>query len=139
MPKPEKDPLCLEVTARAVGLGQPFDLAAQLINGADRLVNRLRDGRAVLLASEQLMAWNVSTWRAGTPTTVAPAGTSSTTTALAPIEALAPTAPADHLSPSDPDLALDRCASTSPARKPIVTNGAIVTPEWISTRPSATT
>jgi hypothetical protein len=76
----------------------------------------------------------------GRPVTVAPGGTSSTTTAPAPTFAPAPIRTAPITFAPVPMLTSRSIVGplTSPARRPIVTNGPITVPEWISTRPSTT-
>ena len=66
----------------------------------------------------------------GRPDHVAPAGTSSTTTALAPIVAPSPMRTGPITFAPVPMLTLRSIVAprTSPARRPIVTNGAIIAP-----------
>ena len=70
-----------------------------------------------------------------------PDGTSSTTTAFAPITAPSPIRTGPITFAPVPMLTLRSIVAprTFPARSPIVTHGAIVTPSAISTIPSITT
>jgi hypothetical protein len=79
--------------------------------------------------------------RAGAPTTVDRAGTSSTTTALAPTRAPSPTVIGPMILAPVPICAPRRMRGPRkfPARRPIVTQGKITTLRWISVNPSMTT
>jgi len=79
--------------------------------------------------------------RAGTPTTVDRAGTSSTTTALAPMCAPSPTVIGPMILAPVPICAPRRMRGPRkfPARRPTVTHGKITTLRWISVNPSMTT
>ena len=114
------------VALTAVGLAEVLDLGEQLVGGAVVLLDA---ARSLLPPGPQLQhalhaTEGIRPGRAGAPTTVAPAGTSSTTTAFATSSRPADPHRADHLgSGADAHAAFDRGALHVARAQPDRTTG----------------